>query len=71
MKQKKKLYSFECKECKMITFLDLEKIANEKSVVFFLKKRKILLKARENFREERIKWEERTKKSKAIRKSIF
>ena len=36
----KKLYLFEYKECKMITFLDIETITIEKRVVFFFKKKK-------------------------------
>ena len=59
----------------MITFLDIETITIGKRVVFFffffLKKRTVLLKARENFRDEKIKWEERRKQSKRIRKIIF
>ena len=58
----------------MITFLDIETIANEKRVVFFFflkKKGTVLLKARENFCEEKIKWDERRKQSKRIRKIIF
>ena len=31
--QTEKTYSFECKKCKIITFVDFEKIANEKCVV--------------------------------------
>ena len=40
---------------------------------FFFKKKKgtVLLKARENFCEEKIKWDERRKQSKRIRKIIF
>ena len=71
----KKLYLFEYKECKMITFLDIETITIEKIFVFFFfflkKKRTVLLKARENFRDEKIKWEKRRKQSKRIRKIIF
>ena len=44
----KKLYLFEYKECKMITFLDIETITIEKRVVFFsfffLKKEQFYLK---------------------------
>ena len=58
----KKLYSFQRKDCKIITFLDLEKIENEKSVFFFKKRRKVLLRVREKFPEEKLKWEERRKK---------
>ena len=62
----------------MITFLDIETIANEKRVVFFFffffffkKKGTVLLKARENICDEKIKWDERRKQSKRIRKIIF
>ena len=36
----KRLYSFECKQCKMITFVDFKQVANEKYVVVFLNKDK-------------------------------
>lgn len=44
----KKTYSFECKKCKIITFIDFEKIANEKCV-FFLKQRVLLVVQGKNF----------------------
>ena len=66
----KELYSFECKECKMISFLDFEKIGNEKSIVFLKQKRTAICKARKKFHEEKIKWGEIRRKPKTIRKII-
>ena len=54
----KRLYSFECKECRMITFLDFEQAGNEKFIVF-LKQRLILINARRRFCDEEMKWEEK------------
>ena len=54
----------------MISFLDFEKIGNEKSIVFLKQKRTAICKARKKFHEERIKWGEIRRKSKTIRKII-
>ena len=47
-KTQKRLYSYICKKCKMVTFLDFEKAANEKTVIFS-KERQVLVKARKKF----------------------
>ena len=47
----KRLYSFECKQYKMVIFIDFKQVANEKCVVF-LKQIQILIKGRTKFYEE-------------------
>ena len=54
----KRLYFFECKQCKIITFVDFKQVANEKCI-FFLKTKTILIEARRKFYEEKIKREEK------------
>ena len=66
----KRLYPFECKQCKMITFVDFKHLANEKSVVF-LKERQTLIKVRRKLYEEKIKWEEKKRTSNAITRVNF
>ena len=48
----KRFYSFECKVCRMITFLDFKQAANENCIVF-LKQRLTLLDARRRLRERK------------------
>ena len=54
----KRLYSFTCKECKMLTFFYFKLAATEKCVVY-LKQRQVLIKDRRKIHKEKIKWEEK------------
>ena len=54
----------------MVTFLDFEKVAPEKTVAI-LKQRQVLVKARRKIHKEKIKCEEKKRGSKVIRRINF
>ena len=64
----KRLYSLYCPLCKMIKFLDFEKVANECAIIFFKERTQFVVKLRLQIKEERTRWEERRKNSKCMRR---
>ena len=60
-------YSFYCPLCQMIRFLDFQEAASEVSTAF-LKRRQFVIKLQLQIKEQRIRWEERRRNSKFIRR---
>ena len=66
----KRLYSFLCPSCKMVSFLNFELAANDACIIY-LKRQQFVIKLCQQIKPERTRWKERTRQQQCIRQTNF